>query len=175
MRLSVPSAHAVRLLAGLLVTAFVLPAQAAGPARSNPAPARTAVDPGLPPHAWLFGTWSGGMFPAPSDMSAERCLSLPVVIFTRDVVLRAVLTDQLYSQRLIETARGAPNGVEFRFVAGETAPPASGMLGLAPPPAPLGFGCPDPNSLPVQRRSDNEIMFPGCTDFPYPLVRCSTR
>jgi hypothetical protein len=27
----------------------------------------------------------------------------------------------------------------------------------------------------VQRRSDNEISFPGCTDFPYPLVRCPGR
>lgn len=175
MRLPAPSARAFRLLAGLLVTAFVLPAEAAGPARTNAAPTRAATEPGMPPHAWLFGTWSGGLFPAPSDMSAERCLSQPVVIFTRDVVLRAVITDQLYDQRLIETARGTPNGVEFRFIAADTAPPASGILGIAPPSAPVGFGCADPNGLPVERRSDNEIMFPGCADFPYPLVRCPSR
>ena len=175
MRLHATSARAFRLLAGLLVAGFVVPAQAAGPARTNADSTRAAAEPGMPPHAWLFGTWSGGLFPASSDMSAERCLSQPVVIFTRDVVLRAVITDQLYDQRLIETARGTPNGVDFRFIAGDTTPPASGMLGIAPPAAPGGFGCADPNSLSVQRRSENEIMFPGCADFPYPLVRCQSR
>ena len=176
MRLSAPSARAFGLLAGLLLTVSIMPALAAAPARTNAAPARTvATGPSLPPHAWLFGTWSGGLFPAPSQMSAEQCLSQPVVIFTRDVVLRAVLTDQLYAQRLVETARGSPKGVDFRFVAPETAPPASGLLDLAPPVTPVGFGCPDPNGLTVERRSDTEITFPGCADFPYPLVRCPSR
>ncbi len=26
--------------------------------------------PGAPPHAWLFGAWAGGIFPAPANMSA---------------------------------------------------------------------------------------------------------
>ena len=40
---------------------------------------------------------------------------MPVVIFTRDIVMRAVITDQYYAQRLVETARVTPEGVEFRF------------------------------------------------------------
>jgi len=39
----------------------------------------------------------------------------------------------------------------------------------------VGFGCPSPDVLHVQRRGENEISFPGCNDFPYPLVRCSAR
>jgi hypothetical protein len=27
----------------------------------------------------------------------------------------------------------------------------------------------------VQRRGENEISFPGCPEFPYPLVRCPAR
>ena len=58
------------------------------------ASAATTQDPSLPPHAWLFGTWTGGIFPAPSGLSNQACLSQPVVIFTRDLVLRATLTEQ---------------------------------------------------------------------------------
>ena len=47
------------------------------------------------------------------------------------------------------------------------------LLPARPPPK-AGFGCPDPNVLPVQRRGENEIAFPGCTDFPFPLIRCGT-
>src|SRR5271166_5763116 len=77
------------------------------------APARAQAN--LPPHSWLFGAWTGGLFPPPSALSAHECLALPVVIFTRDVVIRAVITDQLYTQRLVETARVTADGVEFRF------------------------------------------------------------
>ena len=45
----------------------------------------------------------------------------PVVIFTRDIVMRATITDQFYTQRLVETARlTTTSGVEFR----SPAPPA---------------------------------------------------
>ena len=47
--------------------------------------------------SWLFGAWTGGMFPAPSMLSAQECLAMPVVIFTRDIVMRAVVTDQFYT------------------------------------------------------------------------------
>ena len=124
-----------------------------------------------PPHAYLFGTWTGGLFPVPSNMSPQACLSQPVVIFTRDLVMRATLTEQTLIQREIETARANASGTDFRFAA--TAAPA-GLLGAGGAAA-AGFGCEDPNTLHVQRRGENEIAFPGCAEFSYPLVRCHTR
>ena len=121
------------------------------------------------PHAFLFGAWTGGLFPPPSSVTAQECLAQPSVIFTRDVVLRATLTDVGYIQRAIETARGTGNGIDIHFVAAP-APPAGRGIGLAPPD--LGFGCDSVDILHVQRLSPNEISFPGCKDFPFPLVRC---
>src|SRR3954470_11062307 len=69
----------------------------------------------LPSHAWLFGAWTGGLFPPPSSIGAQECYAQPVVIFTRDIVMRATIIDQLYTQRLVETARATANGVEFRL------------------------------------------------------------
>jgi hypothetical protein len=139
----------------------------------HPAPARAQGD--LPPHSWLFGAWTGGLFPPPSTFSAQQCLAAPVVIFTRDLVMRAVITDQLYTQRLVETARVTAEGVEFRFVR-PPAPAPAGPFNLAPPGGgEVGFGCISPDILRVQRRTENEISFPSCTDFPYPLVRCPAR
>jgi hypothetical protein len=115
-----------------------------------------------PPHAFLFGAWVGGLFPPPVTLSAQECLAQPMVIFTRDIVMRAVMVTPAYGQRLIDTARATPNGFEIRLVPVDSSSPAS------------GFGCPNPNVLPVQRRGENEITFPGCADFPYPLIRCAT-
>jgi hypothetical protein len=144
-----------------LATLHTLPARAQG---------------NLPPHSWLFGAWTGGLFPPPSTLGAQECLALPVVIFTRDIVMRAVITDQLYAQRLVETARAMPEGVEFRFARSPAAAPA-GPFSLSPGggSGDVGFGCISPDILRVQRRTENEISFPGCTDFPYPLVRCPAR
>ena len=105
---------AARLLAS---AAFALLAVSA----ASPGAAQPAGPPPQPPHAWLFGTWTGGLFPAPSGLTAQACLSQPVVIFTRDVVLRATLTSELYVQRVIESARTTPTGAEFRFAAGTRA------------------------------------------------------
>ncbi len=126
----------------------------------------------LPPHAWLFGTWTGGIFPVPSGYSNQACLSQPVVIFTRDLVLRATLTEQMLTQREIETARNSSGGAEFRFAA---APGGGGGLLDTGTGRAVGFGCSSPDELHVQRRGENEIAFPGCADFPNPLVRCQTR
>ncbi|MDT7950877.1 MAG: hypothetical protein RQ966_05165 [Acetobacteraceae bacterium] len=120
-----------------------------------------------PPHAWLFGTWTGGLFPPPSNMTTQACFSQPVAIFTRDLVMRATLTDQTLVQRVIESARAVPGGADFRFAAAAATP---GLFGT--PMAQTGFGCPSPDELVVQKRGENTITFPGCTDFPYPLVRC---
>ena len=125
-----------------------------------------------PPHSWLFGTWTGGYFPVPSSISAEACLAQPVVIFTRDLVMRATLVTPILAQREIESVRATPQGAEFRFAS--SAPIASPLLGIGGPTA-AGFGCTTPDGLTVQRRSENEILFPGCTDFPNPLVRCPGR
>ncbi len=131
------------------------------------APIPSAFSQTQPPHAWLFGTWTGGLFPPPSTVNSEACFSQPVVIFTRDLVLRATLTEQTLVQREIETARVTPGGTDFRFTAGVATPQMFG--GAAPQ---VGFGCASPDELVVQRRGANEIAFPGCSDFPYPLVRC---
>lgn len=159
MRLS----RSCRRLAGALVAIACLSGATSLPAGAQPVP-----------HAWLFGSWTGGLFPVPANLAAQACLQQPVVIFTRDVVLRASITDQLYGQRLVETARTSGNITEFRFT---PAAPAqeTGLLGLSTPSAVTGFGCGDPNALRVLRHSDNEISFPGCADFPNPLVRCQSR
>ena len=124
---------------------------------------------GLPPHAFLFGTWTGGLFPVPPGVSREACFSQPVVIFTRDLVMRATLTEQTLTQREIETVRATPAGFEFRLVSAAAA--ASPILGSTTRSL-AGFGCSSADALVVQRRGENEIAFPGCADFPNPLVRC---
>ena len=56
------------------------------------------------------------MFPAPVTLTAQECLAQPMVIFTRDVVMRAVMTTPAYAQRLIDTARATADGFEVRLV-----------------------------------------------------------
>ena len=157
-----PSLAAASLLAAALLPGLL------------PAPARAQAR-GEPPHAWLFGSWTGGIFPVPAGaISAQACLATPVVIFTRDVVLRATLTDPVYLQREIETVRTSPQGAEFRFTAAPGSGQAAQALGLAGQQAP-GFGCESADVLHVLRQGENEISFPGCADFPNPLVRCPSR
>lgn len=124
---------------------------------------------GSPPHAWLFGTWTGGLFPAAPHVSARTCQAQPAVIFGQDAVAHASLTLPGMIQRVIETAKAAGNRVDFRFVPVSDAPP--GLLGQ-PDLAATGFGCESPDVLHVERKGPNEITFPGCRDFPNPLVRC---
>ncbi|MGI4977431.1 MAG: hypothetical protein ACRYG6_10850 [Janthinobacterium lividum] len=147
-------------------------AQAAAPRSAAPragTPAR-----GGPPHAFLFGSWTGGLFPVPAgSLTAASCLASPTVVFTRDLVLRATLTDPVYLQRQDETVRTSPRGAEFRFIS-QGGGPAASTLGIEPAGS-TGFGCEDADVLHVERRSENEIAFPGCVDFPNPLVRCPTR
>jgi hypothetical protein len=139
------------------------------------APLPVRAQSSLPPHAWLFGAWVGGLYPPPSSVSPQECLAQPVVIFTRDIVMRVVITDTNYTQRLVESARATGDGVEFRFTA-PVAANAPGPFGLnGGSTLDIGFGCTSPDVLRVQRRGDNEISFPGCADFPYPLVRCPGR
>jgi hypothetical protein len=129
------------------------------------------------PHAWLFGSWTGGLFPVPANLTAQACLAQPVVIFTRDLVLRATLTDAIYHQRIIETVRSEPNATDFRFAPGvdPTAGMEAGLFGIQAPRPQAGFGCANPDMLHVVRRSDNEIVFEGCKDFPEPLIRCPAK
>lgn len=158
-----------RLIASaILVAATMLPDPALSPAR-----AQTTA----PPDAWLFGSWIGGLFPAPSDVTAEACLAQPVVIFTRDLVLRATMTERTYAQRIVAAVRRTEDGFDLRFEpagGGEAAGVAS-ALGLPPPQPAEGFGCESADVLHVQRKGENEIAFPGCADFPNPLVRCPGR
>jgi hypothetical protein len=156
---------AKRLFALLSLALLALPGAAMAPAR------------GGPPHAWLFGTWTGGLFPVTGPLTAEACLAQPTVIFTRDVVLRAMLTDVTFAQRVVATARTNPGVTDFLFAPGvdPAAATSSGLLGLEAPKAAQGFGCESPDVLHVLRRTDNEITFPGCGDFPNPLIRCPAR
>ncbi len=126
------------------------------------------------PHGFLFGAWVGGMLPAPTTLNALECQASPTVLFTRDVIFRANPFNATYAQSLVETVRDVGGGVEFRLVPID-APSAAlqGLLGAAGSVAEgVGFGCGDRAVLRVQRRGANEISFPNCKEFPYPLVRC---
>ena len=156
-----------RIVARLLVlllgaVALAAPGRAQGPAE--------------PPHAWLFGAWIGGLYPPPVTLSAQECLGQPVVIFTRDLVLRAIFTSDTYVQRRIDTVRATATGTEFRLIQSLASTPAGNALfgDQATPPLP-GFGCENANVLHVKREGENQISFPHCAEFPYPLIRCSPR
>ncbi len=125
-----------------------------------------------PPHEWVFGSWTGGLFPI-SEVDPGACFGNPVVIFTRDLVLRVAILDAAYHQRTIETAATLPDGgLEFRFA--PVAQTARALGGRLPPD--IGFGCGgSPDLLRVQRRGPDEIVFPDCADFPSPLKRCVAR
>ena len=122
-----------------------------------------------PPQTFLLGEWTGGLFPPPTVISASQCLAQPTVIFTQDAVMRASFTEEFYTQRLVETVRGTGNGVVFRFSAASPSqsPSLTGLGGVDP-----GFGCDSPDELHVERMGPNQISFPNCKDFPFPLVRC---
>jgi hypothetical protein len=146
------------LVTGMLVMAMLLALGGSGQAQQR----------SEPPHAWVFGSWTGGIFP-PGEANGARCLGQPTVIFTRDVVLRASVLDVAYRQRLLETVTAGPDSLEFRFL---PVPPQASAFGARMPPD-VGFGCPDgPNSLRVERRGPDEIVFPDCAEFPSPLKRC---
>jgi len=129
------------------------------------------------PHAWLFGEWTGGLFPVPEGLTTQACLGEPTVIFTRDAVMRAALTDVTYTQRVIVTARTSPGQTDIQFTPAvdSLAATSNGLLGLDAPKAAAGFGCDSDDVLHVRRVNDNEIVFPGCREFPNPLVRCPAR
>jgi len=121
------------------------------------------------PHGWLFGTWTGGLFPVTPGALAQACRT-PTVVFSKDAVARASLIDPAFVPRAIETVRASPKGAEFRF----TAPPPA-ATGVSAEHLDTGFGCENPDVLHVARAGENEISFPGCADFPNPLVRCPLR
>jgi hypothetical protein len=138
--------------------------------RAQPAPAAQGTQaPAGPPHAWAFGVWTGGVFPA-GDTDTQACFANATVIILRDVVLRASALDVAYRQRLIETVgRTADDGLEFRFV---PATPMGGPFGARIPPD-AGFGCEGgPNVLRIERRGPDEMVFPDCREFISPLKRC---
>ena len=124
-----------------------------------------------PPHEWIFGVWTGGIFP-PNDADSPACFGSPTVVFTKDIVMRASLLDTPYRQRVIETVALQPNGLEFRFL--PAAPTGSAFAGRLPPD--IGFGCGgNPDVLRIERRGPDEIVFTDCSDFPATLRRCTRR
>ena len=137
----------------------------AAPLLAAPAIAQAPVA----PHEWLFGSWTGGMFPPPTP-SARAAPRQPTVIFTRDVVLRSGLLDPAYRQRIIETVVTRADGATFRF--SPVVPPGTAAARLPPD---IAFGCPGgPDTLEVLRVGPDEIVFPDCRDMPSPLRRCGS-
>lgn len=119
------------------------------------------------PHAWLFGSWTGGTLPPTNADNAAACYANPTVIFARDIVLRTTLLEPAYTQRIVESVRATPDQAEFRF---RPVPRPAGAFGQ--PASAGGFGCASPDVLVVRRKGPHEIEFPGCIEFPAPLVRC---
>jgi hypothetical protein len=144
---------ATTLLAGACLAAVALPL--------------TATAQGLPPHAWLFGAWAGGILPAPPGMDARECDARATFVVTKDAVIHSTLTHPTAIENLIATVRGTPNGTIFALAPTDTKPET-----IAGIPDDLGFGCPQPDVLRVVRVGPNEIRFPDCTGFPSPMVRC---
>ena len=135
---------------------------ACGAAKPAPQPSKPAPQPiaSAPPHAWLFGTWTGGLFPVLDGMAEQDCRTQPTVRFGQDLVAHATLLDTAMAPQTIETVRATATGAEFRFTPGDPA---------------LGFGCDAPNVLHVMRDGGNAISFPNCPAFPYKLQRCTAR
>ena len=124
-----------------------------------------------PPHAWIFGSWIGGQFPV-AETNAVECFGGPTVIFTRDLVLRSTPLDLTFRQRAVETVSAQGERLEFRL-----APLMGGMSVMGATanrvPPDFGFGCDNnPNILRVERRGPDEIVFPGCSEFPSNFRRC---
>jgi hypothetical protein len=135
----------------------------AAPALIRPAPAQQPA--AGPPHEWLFGPWTGGIFPA-TDTEGPACFGNVTVIFMPDIVMRASSLEMTFRQRAVETVALTADGVEFRLV------PFGGATRGVPE---IGFGCGDnPDLLRVSRRGADEIVFTNCVEFPSPLKRCRT-
>ena len=146
-------------LAALCLTAaasLVLAAAGPRPTARHPSPAAAANQ---PPHAWLYGSWTGGLFPVLDGMAAQDCRTQPTVVFGRDAVGYASLLGSTMTQRAIATVRATPAGTEFTFTP-STAPSPN-------------FGCPNADQLFVSRTNPDQVSFPDCKAFPYPLQRCS--
>ena len=157
-RLAAPCLFALALCG---IAAAVSPSQSLAQGRPSQGGSRTSAPARVsgPPHAWLFGTWTGGLFPVLEGMAAQDCRTQPTVAFAQDVVGHTSLTGATMTRRVIETVRTSPTGAEFRFSPDEDDSSS--------------FGCEDPNLLHVARENNDMISFPHCAAFPYPLVRCS--
>jgi hypothetical protein len=141
----------------------------AGAVLAQAAPMRPAAAQPAPPHAWLFGMWAGGVYPAPPNMSPAECEARATFVVTQDAVIHSTLTHPDAIQNLIASVRGTPNGTIFLLAPSDTKPDTIGGVTED-----LGFGCPEPNILRVVRVGPNQIAFPDCKGFPSPLVRCGT-
>jgi hypothetical protein len=139
----------------------------AGALLAAAAPLVAAKAEAVPPHAWLFGAWAGGLYPAPPDMSPTECAARATFVVTRDVIIHSTLTHPTAIQNLIASVRGTPEGTIFALAPTDIKPEV-----IAGIPEDLGFGCPQPDVLRVVKVSATEIRFPDCSGFPSPLVRC---
>lgn len=144
----------------------MIPGLLAAPALVRSALAQPAAPPAPrqgPPHEWMFGSWTGGIFPA-VDTEGPGCFGNVALIVMRDLVMRVSSLDYAYRQRAIETVALTPNGLEFRLI------PVAGR-----PQPEIGFGCDgNPDLLRVTRRGPDEVVLPGCVEFSGTLRRCRT-
>lgn len=122
------------------------------PAAMQPAQAQQP-----PPHAFLFGSWAGGLYPVLSTQVEQACRSDLTLRVQGDIVSRVSLLTGAVEQRVVATVRPVPGGVDITF---------------APQRGAAGFGCETPDVLHVHRVGPDEVTFPGCTDYPEPLVKC---
>jgi len=125
-----------------------------------------------PPHAWLFGSWTGGLFPVLPGELVRDCRASPTVVFQKDSVAYAALITPGMASRTIETVRTTPAGADFRFAPAPGGQAPGGQGSGAKSTGGQGFGCADGNALSVMRAGPNEVSFPSCSAFPYPLERC---
>jgi hypothetical protein len=131
----------MRLAALCLLTAASFAVAAAGPRPTSRHAAPAAAN--QPPHAWLYGSWTGGLFPVLDGMAPQDCKTQPTVVFGRDAVGHASLLGSGLTQRTISTVRATPTGTEFTF----TPATAAGS----------DFGCPNADQLFVARTNPNEV------------------
>ena len=110
-----------------------------------------------PPHAFMFGNWVGGIYPVLSTQVEQACRSDITLRVRGDAVTRVSLATGAVETRVVATVRPVSGGIDITF---------------APKNGATGFGCETADILHVHRTGSGEITFPGCSDYPEPLVKC---
>lgn len=105
----------------------------------------------------MFGNWVGGLYPVLSTQVEQACRNDVTLNVRGDAVTRVMLATGAAETRVISTVRPVSGGLDITF---------------APQAGAAGFGCETPDVLHVHRSGADEITFPGCGEFPEPMVKC---